>query len=128
MATQSGGDPLVDDAEDAYRAILYPWQWVEHLNRPSSAAFDEEVFSVDLASRTTPERTRSRFQLVLELVAFNCGDARLLGFETRDERDRLHPENTAHAHVYLVGYRDLSAKQRKAKARRLADLCWQVAG
>lgn len=126
MATSSGPGPLVDDAEDAYRAILYPWQWVEHLDRPSSAAFDEEVFSADLASRTTPEQTRGRFRFVLELVAFNCGGARRIGFETRDEIDALHPENTAHAHVYLIGYRDLSSKQRKAKARRLADLCWRV--
>lgn len=118
--------PLVDDSEDAYRSILYPWQWVEHLSRPSSAAFDEDVFSVDLASRTTPEQTRNRFQFVLELVAFNCGDARGIGFETRDELDPVHPDNTAHAHVYLIGYRDLSAKQRKVKARRLADRCWQV--
>lgn len=118
---------IVDDAEDAYRAILYPWQWVEHLNRPSSAAFDEEVFSVDLASRTTPKQTRSRFQSVIELVAFHCGAARSIGFETRDELDPLRPDNPAHAHVYLVGYCDLSAKQRKAKARRLADLCWRVA-
>lgn len=126
MAMPAGSGPLVDDAEDAYRAILYPWQWVEHLGRPSSAAFDEEVFSVDLASRTTPEQTRNRFHFVLELVAFKCGDARSIGFETRDEPDPLHPGNTAHAHVYLVGYSELSAKQRKARARKLADQCWQV--
>jgi hypothetical protein len=45
--------PLVDDSEDAYRAILYPLQWAEAQNRPSSAAFDDEVFSVDLKSKTT---------------------------------------------------------------------------
>lgn len=128
MATSLGHGPLVDDAEDAYRAILYPWQWVEHLNRPSSAAFDEEVFSVDLASRTTPAQTRARFNLVLELVAFNCGEARAIGFDTRDELDPLHSENQAHAHVYFVGYHEASVKQRKARARRLADLCWRVEG
>lgn len=120
MATQAGPGPLVDDTEDAYRAILYPWQWVEQLDRPSSAAFDEDVFSVELASRTTPDETRGRFQFVLELVAFNCGDARGIGLETRDELDPLHPDNKAHAHVYFTGYHDLSSKQRKAKARRLA--------
>ena len=126
MASQAVPGPLVDDAEDAYRAILYPWQWVEQLNRPSSAAFDEVVFSVDLASRTTPDETRGRFQFVFELVAFNCGEARDIGFETRDELDPLHPDNKAHAHVYFIDYQDLSSKQRKAKARRLADACWRV--
>lgn len=119
---------MVDDAEDAYRAILYPWQWVEHLNPPSSAAFDEEVFSVDLASQTTPKQTRARFNVVLQLVAFNCGEARRIGFETRDELDASHPDNKAHAHVYLIGYGNLGAKQRKAKARRLADACRRVEG
>ena len=56
MAMPATPGPLVDDAEDAYRAILYPWQWVEHLGRPSSAALDEEVFSVDIVSRTTPNK------------------------------------------------------------------------
>jgi hypothetical protein len=120
MATPSG--PLVDDAEDAYRAILYPWQWVEHLNHPSSAAFGEEVFSVDLASRSTANETRNRFHFVLELVAFNCGEARGIGFEMRDEPDPSHPDNKAHGHVYLLSYGNLSANQRKAKARRLAML------
>lgn len=32
----------------------------------------------------------------------------------------------AYRHVYLLGYKDLTAKQRKSKARRLADLCWRV--
>lgn len=126
MAMPATPGPLVDDAEDAYRAILYPWQWVEHLDRPSSAAFDEEVFSVDIVSRTTPEQTRNRFHFVLELVVFNCGDARNIGFETRDELDPQHPDNTAHAHIYFLGYRDLSTEQRKAKARELADLCSRV--
>src|SRR5690242_16114036 len=71
MAEQPGLGPSVDDSEDAYRAILYPWQWVANLNRPSSAAFDEEVFSVDLSSRSTPGQTRNRFQFVVELVAWH---------------------------------------------------------
>lgn len=125
MAGDASG-PLVDDAEDAYRAILFPWQWAAPLGRPSSAAFDEAVFSVDLASRTTADQTRARFNSVIELVQFNCGAARVIGFETRDERDRLFPDNHAHAHVYSIGYHDLAEKQRKKKARRLAELCRTV--
>jgi hypothetical protein len=110
--------PLVDDSEDVYRAILYPLQWAEAQNRPSSAAFDDEVFSVDLKSKTTPQKTASRFRMTLHLVEFNCGEARGLGFETRDELDSEQPDNDAHAHVY---YR-VSVK-RKTQARKLAGLC-----
>jgi hypothetical protein len=113
----------VDDSEDAYRAILYPQHWAEMQNRPSSAAFDDEVFSVDLKSRTTPEETVARFRMVLKLVEFNCGAARALEFDTRDERDEKHPENRAHAHVYFVG----QEKSRKKQARRLAESCHLVA-
>ena len=68
--------PLVDDSEDVYRAILYPLQWAESQNRPSSAAFDDDVFSVDLKSRTTPQRTASRFRMTLHLVEFNSREVR----------------------------------------------------
>lgn len=115
--------PLVSDDEYAYRAILYPKQWTEKENRPSSAAFDEEKFSVDIASRTTPKQTASRFDFVLQLVQFQCGEARQVGFETRDEIDPEHPENLAHAHVYFLDYSDTSLNKRKAKARNLAKKC-----
>lgn len=117
----------VDDAEHLYRAILYPLQWAEGQDRPSTAAFDEEVFSVDIASRTTPDRTKARFRFVLKLVEFNCGQARRIGFETRDERDPSFPENDAHANVYFLDYQATGESQRKKKARRLAELCRIVA-
>jgi hypothetical protein len=85
---------IVADTEDAYRAIIYPKQWAEATNRPSTAAFDEDFFSVDLRSRTTPEETVSRFRSVLHLVQFNCGEARKIGFETRDEPDHKFPRRT----------------------------------
>jgi hypothetical protein len=109
---------LVDDSEDVYRAILYPLQWAEAQNRPSSAAFDDEVFSVDRKSKTTPEKTASRFRMTLHLVEFNCGEARGLGFETRDELDPEQPDNDAHAHVYYRG-----TLKRKTQARKLAERC-----
>lgn len=123
MAEPEPAGPPVAGHEDAYRAILYPWQWNEAGNRPSSAAFDEEVFSVDVASRTTPAATRSRFRMVLQLVQFNCGRARAIGFDTRDELDPNFPENMAHAHVYFLDYGQFPKPQRKKRARKLVDLC-----
>jgi hypothetical protein len=96
---------------------------VEEQNRPSSAAFDDEVFSVDVKSRTTPQQTASRFRNVIRLAEFNCGQARAIGFETRDELDPLQPDNLAHAHVYFLS----SPRQRKKQARKLAQMCREVA-
>ncbi|MBV8313584.1 MAG: hypothetical protein JOZ53_01360 [Planctomycetaceae bacterium] len=118
--------PLLNDAENVYRAILYPHWWVEEEGRPSSAAFDEEIFSVDVKSRTTPGETAARFRNVNRLVEFNCGQARAIGFETRDEPDQNQPDNIAHAHVYFLNYSTLVKNQRKKKARRLANLCQEV--
>jgi hypothetical protein len=115
--------PPVPDHEQLYRAILYPHHWNVVQQRPSSAAFDDAVFSVDIAARTTPDETRRRFRIVLKLVEFNCGLARGIGFDTRDERDALYPNNLAHAHVYFLGYSGLGRGQRKTKARLLADQC-----
>ena len=81
-------------------------------------AFDDEVFSVDRKSRTMPEKTAARFRMTLYLVEFTCGQARSLGFETRDELDANQPGNDAHAHVYYRG-----PLKRKAQARKLAGLC-----
>ena len=114
--------PAVEDSEGAYRAILYPMHWATEQDRPSSAAFDEDVFSVDLKSRTTPGETAARFRMVINLVEFSCGDARSLGFDTRDERDDIAPDNAAHAHVYFV----LDKKQRKKQAKKLALACKKV--
>jgi hypothetical protein len=120
--------PSLADRDDVYRAILYPMHWNEAAQCPSSAAFDCEVFSVDIASRTTPAETRSRFRQVVELVQFNAGLARAIGFDSRDEIDAQFPENKAHAHVYFVGYAELSRGKRKAAARKLCDLCSVVRG
>jgi hypothetical protein len=53
------------------------------------------------------------------IVAFNCGYARSLGFDARQEMDELFPENKAHAHVYY----DAGKSSRKKNARRLASQC-----
>ena len=109
--------PPIGDIEDAHRAILYPWQWADDLDRPSSAAFRDPVLSVDIKSRTTPAETRARFRGEVKLVEFGCGEARSIGFDTRDEPDAASPDNRAHAHVYCV----VEEKRRKGAARRLAE-------
>ena len=118
---------LIDDTEDVYRAILSPDWWPDGMSRPSSAAFDDPVFSVDVKSRTTPRKTAARFRNVTRIAEFNCGRARGIGFETRDELGPNQPDNLAHAHVYFLGYDTFSNKERKKKARRLAEMCMEVA-
>jgi hypothetical protein len=118
--------PLLADAEDVYRAILYPHWWVEEKDRPSSAAFDDETFSVDVKSRTTPQQTAGRFRAVTRLADVDCGEARAIGFESRDEPDPAQPDNLAHAHVYFLDYHATNPSQRKKKARKLAEICKPV--
>jgi hypothetical protein len=118
--------PDLDGSEDVYRAILYPHWWVEERNGPSSAAFDDAVFSVDVISRTTPQQSAARFHNIDRLAEFNCGEARMIGFDSRDEPDPAHPENIAHAHVYCLEYDALNPRQRKKTARTLAQICRAV--
>jgi hypothetical protein len=118
---------FIEDHEDVYRAITLPRHWPEGANRPSSAAFDDAVFSVDVKSKTTPQETAARFRGVTRLAEFNCGQAKAIGFETRDELDPAQPTNLAHAHVYFLGYETFSRGARKGQARRLAEMCREVA-
>ena len=112
--------PQVPAKEDAYRAVLYPvTQWVENENRPSSALFDDDVLSVNIVSKTTVEATIARFHSVFKLVQINCGAAREIGFDTRDELDEKDLDNLAHAHVYFINYDTLSNKTRKKTIRKL---------
>lgn len=122
MHDQSTRGSQVSGREDLYRAIIYPYWWDSENRRPSSAAFRERKFSVDIASRTTPEATLARFSAGSGLVEFNCGEARQIGFDARQERDHLYPDNTAHAHVYS----DHSNNERKQRARELAQICRPV--
>ncbi len=132
MPIPMSAGPPVPDSENAYRAILAQSQWNYEKDCPSSAAFDDDYFSVELSSRTLPseivERKRRQGKTVLFVVQFNCGEARKIGFDTRDERDDVDPDNIAHAHVYNTWYGELGlgGKQRKGKARLLCSLCSKV--
>ncbi|MGO9596669.1 MAG: hypothetical protein ACLP7Q_01460 [Isosphaeraceae bacterium] len=126
MSSGSQTGPLLADTEDVYRAILYPDWWSEERKRPSSAAFDAPVFSVDVKSKTTPQQIAARFRNVTRLAEFNCGEGRALGFESRDELDPNQPDNLAHAHVYFLDYHATNPSQRKKKARKLAETCKEV--
>lgn len=123
MGEEAGHGPKVDNEEDVYRAITCKQWWVQDAGRPSSAAFDHEVFSVDRTSLTTAEESASRLPNVLILAKFNCGIAREYEFDTRDELDEAFPDNKAHAHVYFGLAKPLSNRQRKKSARDLAKKC-----
>jgi hypothetical protein len=132
MPIPSDAGPPVPDAEDAYRAVLVADHWKTEESRPSSALFDDDVLSAELCSRALPSETVGRMiarnKKVLRLVRFNCGQARQIGFDTRDERDQVDPGNKAHVHVYNTWFdmQDLSNNQRKRKAKRMSELCTEV--
>lgn len=119
--------PEVPPHEELYRLITTPDWWVADEQRPSSAAFKEPKFSVNVASLTTIAETVAQLHQLLGrpaggVVAFNCGRARQLGFDARHEADEQFPQNAAHAHVYYSG----NSTRRKKDARRLAEECRTV--
>ena len=122
MPDADGRGPQVDPAEDLYRAIHRLDWWNADVSppRPRSAAFNWPRFSVSIASEIGEDGAIRHLEEVLHspqgaIVAFNCGDARTLGFDTRRELDPHHPQNTAHAHVYYDG----SNSSRKTRAKKL---------
>jgi len=116
--------PPVPAGEELYRLITTLDWWVADEGRPSSAAFDDSPFSVNIASLTTIEETVRQLSDDLKrpdggVVAFACDRARELGFDARQESDSQFPENHAHAHVYYSG----GNSSRKKNARKLAREC-----
>lgn len=118
MSSQPHG-PHVPDGDDLYRVITNSNWWKTDTDSPSSAAFSYPVFSADIASKSSPKKTLCRFQPGSGLVRFNCGEARVIGFDPREEPDPRCPENLAHANVYT----EAGSSQRKKKARKLAQAC-----
>ena len=113
--------PQVGDDEELYRCIAHPHWWDDQEQRITSAAFKYPCFSVDIASLAgSPDATLSRFRAGTGLVVFPCRTAKELGCEVRREPDPNHPENPAHAHVYLP------AERRKNVARKLVEACTVV--
>jgi hypothetical protein len=124
MPNDTPHGPSVPPHESLYRLITTPDWWVSAEQRPSSAAFDEPKFSVNIASLTSIDETVRRLSVELGrpkggVVEFNCGRARQLGFDARLEADENYPANAAHAHVYFAG----GSSNRKRNARRLAKEC-----
>src|SRR5262249_55611636 len=105
--------PLVDAADDLYRAITHPSWWNKEKQQVSSAAFSYPSFSVDIARLTTERETLKRFDARSGLVVFNCGNANLCGFAIHHEADPDYPQNLAHANAYCDTYNS----DRKKRAR-----------
>lgn len=117
MADVAPHGPPVPGEETLHRVIVPTAAAVWFPNGVlSSAAFSHPVFSTDIARLTTPEQTLSRWPTGSGIVAFNCGSARDIGFDARHEPEE---GNAAHANVYS----DFPTKERKRRARQLAELC-----
>lgn len=121
--------PQVDAGEDLFRAITVPDWWDFSVDPPRVRSFAFKVdapFSVNRASLMTLEHAVNHMRDVLHspdggIVQFNCGKAREVGFDAREELDPNDPENFAHANVYYEG-----SKKRKREAKRLAELSQTV--
>lgn len=121
MANGSQRGPKVPAAEQVLRSLTKPHYLKPGGDRPTSTAFDENVFSVDRAALTNPKQAASRFRNVTHVAEFNVGVAEGLGFSTHDERDPGFPDNLAHAHVYFSKLEN--GLGRKSAAKRLALAC-----
>jgi hypothetical protein len=122
MSDAGARGPEVAPAENLYRAIHDQRWWIADRAQPlSSAAFSWPVFSVNIATLMSLEEAVRHLREVLKsekggIVAFNCGDAKGLGFDPRKEADQNYPQNKAHANVYSDG----NDSKRKTRAKKLA--------
>ncbi len=112
--------PAIANDEDLVRIITKASGWLSPDGHVSSAAFNHCYYSVEIVSRTSgPDESMVRVPGACGTVHFNCGCARQEGLDARDERDEAHPDNMAHAHVYL----DAPNSQRKKRAKRFIANC-----
>lgn len=108
---------VLPDGEELRRALTSPLWWIGQERRVSSAAFAFPVFSVDVASWAGPiDATLGRFRPGTGLCTVTAGDVRATGADPRPEVDLSHPDNLAHANVYMP-----HGNRRKSAARRIAD-------
>ncbi len=126
MADADERGPLVHESERLLRAIVTSKWWVQSdPPRVSSFAFKvDSPFSVNVASLMGVDEAVDHMKEVLHrpegaIVSFDCGDARALEFDARQEIDPGDPDNEAHANVYYNG----SNASRKKKAKQLAERC-----
>jgi hypothetical protein len=111
--------PKVDEVEALHRA-LYPYWWDQETQKVSSSAFSFDVFSVDIASRTSLQATCDRFPNSTAIAEFNCGVAVHMGYDARLEPNPDDPEHVSHSNVY-TGEQTKGVK--KAMRRKLAEAC-----
>ncbi len=127
------GNPLgaqVDPREDLLRALVVRDWWDLNVDPPRVRSFAFKVstpFSVNVASMIGLEGAVRHMVEVLHcpdggIVSFNCGEARNVGFDARDELDPHYHDNKAHANVYYWG----SSSRRKRDAKALAEMCVTV--
>jgi hypothetical protein len=130
MPDANGQGSPVDEGEDLLRALDVPDWWDLSLDTPRARSFAFKVnspFSVNVASIIGLEGAVCHLKEVLHcsdggIVSFNCGHARVVGFDARHELDPQYPDNKAHANVYYRG----SSSRRKRDAKALAEMCVTV--
>ncbi len=130
MSDADSRGPQVDPREDLYRAVDVPEWWDLSVAPPRVRSFAFKVhspFSVNIASIIGLDGALHHMEDVLHcpdggIVSFNCGDARSIRFDARQELDPQYPDNKAHAHVYYDG----TNSRRKRDAKAMAEMCVTV--
>jgi hypothetical protein len=100
---------LVDDSESLWRRIHFSWikKKTNRIYSPSSAAFKGIDISVDIASKTTPQKS---IRDSAALAGFLASVPKRLGHQVVEAP---LPDNLAHALI--------KGKITRAKARKIAD-------
>lgn len=106
--------PQVSADEALFRGIVRPEWWDPEDGHLSSGIFGFPKFSAYIESMTDEDTLLRRFPEGSGLVEFNCGTARKLGFDARQEPEH---GDEAHANIYC----ELSSNKRKKHARKLVE-------
>ncbi len=102
-------DPCLLDPDELYRGV-HP-DWVKPNGEISSGAFDGDEMSVDIAKKTTPERSWNRMRKIQAgMASVTVRLARSLKQEVRH-----HPLPLNHAHGLVVGKKTSSVRKQFAR-------------
>jgi hypothetical protein len=105
-------DPCLFDPDELYRGV-HP-HWVKPNGEISSGAFDGDEMSVDIAKKTTAQRSWARIRKMhAGIASITVGLARSLKQEVRH-----HPVPLNYAHGLVIGKKTSSVRKQFARSAK----------